>query len=96
MIFRSRITDENASDFTAHCEPALTVISSVCIPDKPGKPRAEARRTATVFMFSRHLPGLVAQYKPLVQSSNGDLDISFDSIVNSLQKPDSQLILRAL
>ena len=91
MIFRSRITDENAPDISAHYEPDLPIVSSAYTPDKPGTPRTEPRRTAKVSIFSRDRPGLIAQYEPLAQALNTDPDIIFGSldgnvIVNSLQK----------
>ena len=52
MIFRFRITDENSPDISAHYEPALTIVSSAYTPDKPCKPRTEAR----VSIFSREPP----------------------------------------
>ena len=87
IIFRSRITDENSLDISAHHEPALTIVSSAYTPDKPCKPRTEAR----VSIFSREPPGLATQYERLAHALNIDPDISFDSldgnaIVNSLEK----------
>ena len=52
MIFRSRIMDENSLDISAHYEPALAIVSSAYTPDKPCKPRTEAR----VSIFSREPP----------------------------------------
>jgi hypothetical protein len=90
-IFRSRIMDAISRGISAYYEPVLTLVSSAYTPDKPGKPRTEARHTAKVSIFSRDRPGLVAQYEPLAQALNADPDITFDSldgnaIVNSLQK----------
>ena len=84
--------DAISRGISAYYVPALTLVSSAYTPDKPGKPRTEARHTAKVSIFSRDRPGLVAQYEPLVQQAlNADPDITFDSldgnaIVNSLQK----------
>ena len=97
MIFRSRITDENSLDISAHCEPALAIVSSAYTPDKPCEPRTEAR----VSIFSREPPGLATQYEPLAQALNTDPDISFDSldgnaIVNSLEKAGFNVFWRNL
>ena len=91
--------DAISRGISAYYEPVLTLVSSAYTPDKPGKPRTEARHTAKVSIFSRDRPGLVAQYEPLAQALNADPDITFGSldgnaIVNSPEGRD-QLILRA-
>jgi hypothetical protein len=60
MIFRSRITDENAPNISTYYESALTLVSSAYTPDKHGTARTKARRTAKLSIFSRGCPGLVA------------------------------------
>ena len=82
------LTDENSPDISAHCEAALTPVSSAYTPDEPGKPRTEARLTAKVFsIFARDRPGFVVQYEPLA--------LRRPWIANSLEKACRiQLILR--